>query len=577
MSTPKFAETHNLVASLEKSTKFEGFEQIIDFLNANPIEYVLTVNPTIYTSCIKQFWATTNVKTINGEQQIQALVDKIKVIITETSVRSDLHLKDAEGTECLPTATIFEQLTLMGQVEEMLKHKEIYVTPSHTKKIFANMKRQEKDFFAKVIPLFETTMVQPQEDMDEHVTTTFNDPLLSGEDRLKLTELMELCTQLQSRVLALETTKADQALEGRVIEDLDADEGVALVDETQGRNDQDMFNTSILDDEEVVAEKKVSTADLVSTVGEVVTTIGVKVKGSEKEAEGSSKRATGELEQEDAKRQRIEEENESAELKRCLEIILDDNDDVTIEATPYLLNLQPLLIIRSTKKGGKLFQNHQSRLKPEPIIDVKIHPNAKPAVLSMYRNNDKRNFEVHNPFKFRDFEIMELDELGLTIKKKKNSIVKDLMTFLGKRYERLKNIPKQLGIQSVLPASVLGKVASQSSRRKRKHMDLEPKVKVPRLECNRSLSDGIPFVNNMVIKAPEYGIFFADVFGDQAFQRWNDIHKVRVDSLVSYLVMASMVKTQHNARFGLKLRKLIAKHYDQEKLQSKKMKLDALG
>nr|GEY09446.1 hypothetical protein [Tanacetum cinerariifolium] len=48
---------------------------------------------------------------------------------------------------------------------------------------------------------------------DEHVTTTSNDPQVSGEDRLKLTELMELYTYLQSRVLALETTKANQALE----------------------------------------------------------------------------------------------------------------------------------------------------------------------------------------------------------------------------------------------------------------------------------------------------------------------------------------------------------------------------
>nr|GFA90782.1 hypothetical protein [Tanacetum cinerariifolium] len=103
------------------------------------------------------------VKTVNGEEQIQALVDKKKVIITETSVRSDLHLEDAEGTECLPIATIFEQLTLIGQVEGMLKHKEIYVTPSHTMKIFANMKRQGKDFSGKVTPLFETMMVQPQE------------------------------------------------------------------------------------------------------------------------------------------------------------------------------------------------------------------------------------------------------------------------------------------------------------------------------------------------------------------------------------------------------------------------------
>ncbi|GJR81486.1 putative ribonuclease H-like domain-containing protein [Tanacetum coccineum] len=45
---------------------------------------------------------------------IQALVDEKKVIITETSVRRVNQLKDAEGIECLPNATIFEQLTLMG-------------------------------------------------------------------------------------------------------------------------------------------------------------------------------------------------------------------------------------------------------------------------------------------------------------------------------------------------------------------------------------------------------------------------------------------------------------------------------
>ncbi|GKF83221.1 hypothetical protein Tco_0244877, partial [Tanacetum coccineum] len=67
----------------------------IDFLNANQIRYALTFNPTIYTSCIEQFWATTKEKTVNGVRQIQALIDKKKVIITETSIRSDLHLKDA--------------------------------------------------------------------------------------------------------------------------------------------------------------------------------------------------------------------------------------------------------------------------------------------------------------------------------------------------------------------------------------------------------------------------------------------------------------------------------------------------
>ncbi|GKE45479.1 hypothetical protein Tco_1472763, partial [Tanacetum coccineum] len=224
----KFAETHKLVAFLEKPKESDGFEGIINFLNASSIRYTLT---------------------------IQALVDGKKVIITKTSVRRALQLKDAEGTECLLNTTIFEQLTLMGyenltqkltfykafflsqwkflihrilqclsvkttawnkfsstmapaiiclatnqkinfskyifdnmvknlegrvkflmyprffqvfldkQVEGMNKHKEIYVTPSHTKKVFANMKRGGKGFSGRVTPLFQTLMVQAPEEL----------------------------------------------------------------------------------------------------------------------------------------------------------------------------------------------------------------------------------------------------------------------------------------------------------------------------------------------------------------------------------------------------------------------------
>ncbi|GJY29094.1 putative reverse transcriptase domain-containing protein [Tanacetum coccineum] len=109
---------------------------------------------------------------------------------------------------------------------------------------------------------------------------------------------------------------------------------------------------------------------------------------------------------------------------------------------------------------------------------------------------------------------------AMELRMKRNSIVKDLMTSLGKRYERLKTMPEELGIQSDLPAPVPGQAVSQYSRRKRKHMELEP----------------------------EYGIFFTDVLGNQAFQRWNGIHKIGVNYLVSYLVMDLMVKTQENAR-----------------------------
>nr|GFB63325.1 hypothetical protein [Tanacetum cinerariifolium] len=44
-----------------------------------------------------------------------------------------------------------------------------------------------------------------------------------------------------------------------------------------------------------------------------------------------------------------------------------------------------------------------------------------------------------------------LDELREIIPKKKNAMVKYLMNSLSQRYERLRQIPEELGIQSALP------------------------------------------------------------------------------------------------------------------------------
>ncbi|GJY51964.1 hypothetical protein Tco_0442811 [Tanacetum coccineum] len=55
------------------------------------------------------------VKTVNGEEQLHALVDGKKIIIIESTVRRDLQLEDGEGIDCLPNSTIFEQLALRSE------------------------------------------------------------------------------------------------------------------------------------------------------------------------------------------------------------------------------------------------------------------------------------------------------------------------------------------------------------------------------------------------------------------------------------------------------------------------------
>ncbi|GJV45550.1 hypothetical protein Tco_1430086 [Tanacetum coccineum] len=73
-----------------------------------------------------------------GRFQYLVSIDKKRVIVTESSIRRNLYLDDAEGTDCLPTATIFEELAW----------------------------RDGKDFSGRITPLFDTMMVQASEEIE---------------------------------------------------------------------------------------------------------------------------------------------------------------------------------------------------------------------------------------------------------------------------------------------------------------------------------------------------------------------------------------------------------------------------
>ncbi|GJX70926.1 hypothetical protein Tco_0308097 [Tanacetum coccineum] len=163
--------------------------------------------------------------------------------------------------------------------------------------------------------------------------TNIADEAVTEEPSMQLKELMDFCTKLQQIVLDLENTKTAQAQEitslkkrvkrlekkgksrthklkrlcrvcrsarvvsskeailgdqedaskqGRKIDDIDADAEITLVDESQGRHNDDLvFDTYVLNNEvfagQDMAEKEVSTADPVTTAGEVVTTANVEV------------------------------------------------------------------------------------------------------------------------------------------------------------------------------------------------------------------------------------------------------------------------------------------------------------
>ncbi|GJV97828.1 putative ribonuclease H-like domain-containing protein [Tanacetum coccineum] len=326
------------VAFLKKPTESEGFEEIVDFLNnANGVDCLpnaaifeqltlmgyekLSQKLTFYKAFFSPQWKflihtilqCLSAKTTAWNEFSSTMASAIICLATNQKFNFSKYIfdnmvKNVDSMVKFWMYPRFVQVFVNKQVGDMSHHKRIYVTPSHTKKIFRNMKREGKGFSGRVTPLFQTMMVQAHEEMgkgseiptdphhtpiitqpsssqpqrkqksrkskkkntevpqpsgstdnvpDENVPTTSNDPLLSGEDRLKLTELMDLCTNLQKKVLDLEKAKECQVVKF-----------ARLKKKTLGgRNDDNLrFDTSVLDEQEVEIEKVASTAEVTTEI-----------------------------------------------------------------------------------------------------------------------------------------------------------------------------------------------------------------------------------------------------------------------------------------------------------------------
>nr|GEZ23504.1 hypothetical protein [Tanacetum cinerariifolium] len=239
-----FVDTHNMVAYLSKSDVSTGFDQTVVFLNAQVIQYALMVNPTIYVSCVKQFWVMALIKRVKDVVKLQSLIDRKKVVVTEDVIRQDLRLDDADGVECFPTEEIFAELARMGyekpplkltfykaffsaqwkflihtlvqymstkrtawnefscsmasaviciatvlitnQMDDLSSHTTKYTSPTLTQKVFANMRRIGKGFSEVETLLFATMLVLPraaaeEEDEDDEVPAAPTPPSLTHE------------------------------------------------------------------------------------------------------------------------------------------------------------------------------------------------------------------------------------------------------------------------------------------------------------------------------------------------------------------------------------------------------------
>ncbi|GKD38084.1 hypothetical protein Tco_1258291, partial [Tanacetum coccineum] len=444
-----YAVRHKLTATgeivfLAKPTKSEGFEQVVDFLNAHTIKYALTINPTIYTSCIEQFWATVKVKTVNREQQLQALVDGKKIIITEETIRRDLQLEDVEGIDYLPNADIFEQLTLMSakttirnEFSSTMDSAIIYLATNQkfnfSKYIFESIvknldnvgkflmyPRQGKDFSRRETTLFPTMMVQAQEEMgeglevptDPHHTPIITQPSSSQPQRKQ-----------KSKRSKRKDTEGDYKFEGDTSQIVRAkgeernekrkkERQRKKKEEKKKKEEEERRRHQKREQEEVHVKEvsdvgKVNTASITTTVtttkgillqepSESITTTTtttipskdkgkgimveeplkikkkdqisfdeqeairlqaefddeVRADGSETREDSISKRAGDELEQENAKKQKVDDNQEADKMKELMKIVPDEKE-VAVDAIP-LATKPPSIVDYKIIKEGKI-------------------------------------------------------------------------------------------------------------------------------------------------------------------------------------------------------------------------------
>ncbi|GJZ86043.1 putative ribonuclease H-like domain-containing protein [Tanacetum coccineum] len=176
MKGSKFVDSHNMVAYLEKSTEHAVFDEIVDFLNASPIRYALTVSPTIYVSYIEQFWSTTKIKIVNNERQIHDKVDGKTIVISESSMRKDLQFNDEDGSGPRHQDTILADRLAQTRVlalENVKTAQDLEITSLKKREDASKQGRNiaESDQDEEILVIQEDAETQGRYDQDIDVTT----------------------------------------------------------------------------------------------------------------------------------------------------------------------------------------------------------------------------------------------------------------------------------------------------------------------------------------------------------------------------------------------------------------------
>nr|GFA35256.1 hypothetical protein [Tanacetum cinerariifolium] len=410
-----FVDTHNMVAILAKSdtikqsTDITRLQALVDkkkvVISKAVIHEVLRLDDAEGMDCLPNEEIFTRLARMGYEKPSSRKFNFSKYIFVSL-------VRNVDSSSKFYMYPRFIQLIIQNQLGDLSTHTTKYISPALTKKVFANMKKIGKGFSRVETPLFEGMLVV-REDVEADIgeeqipddtvivaaqevvtTAVIEDTALDACAALTLrAEQLEYAkkaqtleiTQLKKRVKKLERVKKvktfklrrlkkvgtsqrvetsddtlmeDVSNQGRMIVELDRDEGVELTGKSQGGS----VYSKISSDEEKASDRSSSRRNMImylkNTDGfkldyfkeksyddihpifeaKFNTNMDFLLKSKEQIEEEESRELESineTLAQKAAKRKRLNQENKDMEeIKQHLEIVPDEDDDIYTEATP---------------------------------------------------------------------------------------------------------------------------------------------------------------------------------------------------------------------------------------------------
>nr|GFA04212.1 hypothetical protein [Tanacetum cinerariifolium] len=348
----------------------EGFEQIIDFLSGSYINHALTVNPHVYISCIKQFWNTA-VKVFANIRRVGKGFSGVEIPLFESmlavrdvaeEVEAQVH---AQGLENDKAAQQLEIVKLKARVKKLEKINKVTSSKlRRLKKVGSSQRVESSDDVENVFNQGRIIVDMDQNEGIELVTDQEKDAEVEGRQQAEIYNIdldhsLKVAAanpeeELPSDTPA-ETPKVKDKGKGILIEalkpikkkdqiEMDAEYARKLQEEINKEHEESYknidWNTAldhVQSKEPQYIKRYHGMKKKPQTESEARKNMIFYLKNTEgyKMDFFKGKNINETHAQKAAKRRKLSEEAQKADdLRKRLEIVQDEDDDVFVEATP---------------------------------------------------------------------------------------------------------------------------------------------------------------------------------------------------------------------------------------------------